>query len=46
MTLSVPKVKLFFSKTAEKMEEIMKQMEIDGAIEEEVTVEDYSLKDL
>ena len=32
LTLSISKIKPFFSKTPEKMEEIMEQMEIDGSI--------------
>ena len=35
MTLSVPNIKSFFSNTPEKMEEIMEQMDIGGAREEE-----------
>ena len=35
MNLSVPNIKSFFSNTPEKKEEIMEQMDIGGAREEE-----------
>ena len=44
MTLSVPKIKSSFSKTPEKMEEIMEQMEIDDSREEHDNKEDLSLQ--
>ena len=34
MTLFVPKIKSLFSKGPDKMEDIMEQMDIDGAREE------------
>ena len=46
MVLSVPKIKSFFSKTPEKMDKTTKQMEIDGAKEEEDIVADYSFQDI
>ena len=46
MTLSVPNIKQFFSKTSEKMEEILEQMEIDGPRKENDNIEDLSLQDL
>ena len=46
MIMSVPKIKSFFSKTPEKMDEITEQIEIDGAREEENIAADYSLQDI
>ena len=46
MIMYVPKIKLLFSKTPEKMEEITEKIDIDGAREEEDNVEDYYLQDI
>ena len=46
MIMYIPRIKSFFSKTQEKMEEIMKHMEIDGAREEADNVEDYTLQNI
>ena len=46
MIMSVPKIKSFFSKTPEKMDEITEQIEIGGAREEENIAAGYSLQDI
>ena len=42
----VPKIKSFFYKTPEKMDEITEQTEIDGTREGEDISDDYSLQDI
>ena len=46
MVLSIPKIKSFFSKTPEKVDEITEQMDIDGSREEEDIVAGYSSQDI
>ena len=45
-TISIHNIIQFFSKTSDKMEEIMYKMEIDGARQEEDIMKDYSLQDV
>ena len=46
MIMYIPRIKSFFSKTPEKMEEIMKHMEIEGTRKEADNVEDYTLQNI